>query len=259
MFQAPLVLAAIGQGGTFDFQRDPAQGLFYHAYKSAANYAVGVYVAGAGYSLADTFQLAQAYALFNSSNYGDPKPRNWITRGWQCRFWPVEEESYKTVKVRRYSVAARSATCAAVIIFGLVAVYVIQHQAFIFYVAWLLHTRDMMDASAKNSRGDEVIARTSVDAGPDGQSETIIRLSRARHLFSSRLLEVHSDDFLVGLTWLDDTTLELQLDFGCDAQMSTPLETIGLIHIRYVFGDTGPHRSPGYESFRRRDIPHEPC
>jgi hypothetical protein len=83
LFQAPLALAAIGQGGTFDFQRDPAQGLFYHAYKNAANYAVGVYMAGAGYSLADTFELAQAYALVNSSNYGDPKPRNWITLGWK--------------------------------------------------------------------------------------------------------------------------------------------------------------------------------
>lgn len=83
LFQAPLALAAIGQGGTFDFQRDPAKGLFYHVYKNAANYAVGVYMAGTGYSLADTFELAQAYALVNSSNYGDQKPRNWITRGWQ--------------------------------------------------------------------------------------------------------------------------------------------------------------------------------
>jgi len=56
--------AALHQGGTYDFQRDPMP-----AYANASNYAVGVYMAGAGYSLWETLRIAEAYAFFNSKNY----------------------------------------------------------------------------------------------------------------------------------------------------------------------------------------------
>ncbi len=67
------VRAAIGQEGTYDFQRDVPNQKFYHAYTPAANYAVGVYMAGAGYSLDTTRTLAKLYALQHSSNYNNSR------------------------------------------------------------------------------------------------------------------------------------------------------------------------------------------
>jgi hypothetical protein len=75
--------AAIGQGGTYDFQRDVPQQKFYFAYIHAANYAVGVYMAGAGYSLTATRVFAKLYALRNSSNFDSQDQLGWIKRGWQ--------------------------------------------------------------------------------------------------------------------------------------------------------------------------------
>ncbi len=59
---------AVGQGGMFDYQRD-SSGNFYPAYTTAANLAVGYYMAGAGYSATATYGIGELYALFNSSNY----------------------------------------------------------------------------------------------------------------------------------------------------------------------------------------------
>jgi hypothetical protein len=56
------------QFGTYDFQRDEATNTYFDEYVPAANYAIGVYMAGAGYSLAGTYATAQAYAMSNSSN-----------------------------------------------------------------------------------------------------------------------------------------------------------------------------------------------
>jgi hypothetical protein len=48
-WQNPIAaISAIWVNGTYDFQRD--NGYFYDAYIDASNYAVGVYMAGAGYS-----------------------------------------------------------------------------------------------------------------------------------------------------------------------------------------------------------------
>lgn len=74
--------AAIAQGGRYDFQRDPTTGKFYHDYIHAANYAAGVYMAGAGYSLSVTLLLAKLYALRNSNNYDAQDQLGWIKRGW---------------------------------------------------------------------------------------------------------------------------------------------------------------------------------
>jgi hypothetical protein len=73
---------AIAQGGTYDFQRDVPNEKFYDAYVRAANYAVGVYMAGAGYSLPSTLFLAKLYALKNSTNYNAQDQEHWIKRGW---------------------------------------------------------------------------------------------------------------------------------------------------------------------------------
>jgi hypothetical protein len=73
---------AIAQGGTYDFQRDAPNEKFYDAYVRAANYAVGVYMAGAGYSLPSTLFLAKLYALKNSTNYNTQDQEHWIKHGW---------------------------------------------------------------------------------------------------------------------------------------------------------------------------------
>ena len=78
----PSAHAAIAQGGEFDFQRDPKTHKLYQAYIPAANYAVGVYMAGAGHTLSETLVLAKAYAFGHSSNYSAQDREEWIRRGW---------------------------------------------------------------------------------------------------------------------------------------------------------------------------------
>ncbi|MGE3784595.1 MAG: hypothetical protein AB7H71_17875 [Alphaproteobacteria bacterium] len=80
--QFPLIDAAIGHGGKYDYQRDPAKKEVYDAYVHAANYSAGVYMAGAGYTLEDTLALAALYAFRHSSNYSTTSRFEWITRGW---------------------------------------------------------------------------------------------------------------------------------------------------------------------------------
>ncbi len=116
-----------------------------------------------------------------------------------------------------------------------------------------------MDASAKNRRGDIVTAETDFFGTPEHRSKTVIRLKRAGHWFSTTLVELRSWEVLIGLKWRDDDNLELQLDFGCDAQTSRPVSTVGPIHIAYHYGDPGDVPRVGYETFRRRDLPPQPC
>ena len=73
-------IAAIGHFGTFDFQRDGDN--FYTAYADASNYAVGVYMAGAGYSLKNTIFIGKFFARAFSSNAGVKAQEDWWTRGW---------------------------------------------------------------------------------------------------------------------------------------------------------------------------------
>ena len=85
MDQRDKAKAALGQFGTYDFQRDKATNTFFDEYVPAANYAIGVYMAGAGYDLAETYVFAQGYALFNSSNWYKywSRGRPWIKIGWE--------------------------------------------------------------------------------------------------------------------------------------------------------------------------------
>jgi hypothetical protein len=71
---------AVGHYGTYDYQRD--EGVFYSAYTDASNYAVGVYMAGAGYSFDATIAIAGFVANLQSSNAGSERQSGWWTRGW---------------------------------------------------------------------------------------------------------------------------------------------------------------------------------
>jgi hypothetical protein len=76
---------ALRQFGTYDFQRDKATNTYFDEYVPAANYAIGVYMAGAGYSLAGTYAIAQWYAMGHSSNWYKywSRGRPWIESGWE--------------------------------------------------------------------------------------------------------------------------------------------------------------------------------
>lgn len=130
-------------------------------------------------------------------------------------------------------------------------------------IAWMwssiLYGRDLMDASAKNGRGDVVSAETDFFGAPEHRSTTVIRLKRAGHWFSATLVQSRSWEVLVGLAWRDDDTLDLQLDFGCQPETSRPVTAVGPIRIVYHWGDPGDTPKIGYESFRRRDLPPQKC
>ena len=71
---------AVGHFGRYDFQR---QGdVFHSAYTDASNYAVGGYMAGAGYSNHETMTIAGSFARLYSSNAGSERQSAWWTRGW---------------------------------------------------------------------------------------------------------------------------------------------------------------------------------
>ena len=73
-------ISAIWLNGTYDFQRD--NGSFYSAYTNASNYAVGVYMAGAGYSHDATISIGTFLANSYSSNPDRKTQQAWWTRGW---------------------------------------------------------------------------------------------------------------------------------------------------------------------------------
>ena len=70
----------VGHFGRFDFQRDGDT--FIDAYSNASNYAVGVYMAGAGYTWHETFLIANTFAHIMSSNAGSRTQQAWWARGW---------------------------------------------------------------------------------------------------------------------------------------------------------------------------------
>jgi hypothetical protein len=139
------------------------------------------------------------------------------------------------------------------------SLYVLYLGILVFLLSRGLYLRNIEDATAKNARGDEVFAETNFEGGETHPWKTVVWLKRAGHLFSTTLLEANSYEVLVGLNWQDDDNLILQLDFGCDGNNSAPVEGVGPIHILYRFGDPGNIPKPGYESFRRRDLPRQPC
>jgi hypothetical protein len=83
-FDVPDIAAALDHGGKFDFQRDRSTRILNSNYVHASNYSVGVYMAGAGYSVADTIRISQGFSVFESSNHATDKEDQiaWTTRGW---------------------------------------------------------------------------------------------------------------------------------------------------------------------------------
>jgi hypothetical protein len=75
--------AALQHFGTYDFQRDKATNTRFAAYVDAANYAVGVYMAGAGYGKWESVTIAQTWGFFTSSTKCDENARAWTEKGWE--------------------------------------------------------------------------------------------------------------------------------------------------------------------------------
>jgi RHS repeat-associated protein len=71
------VNSAVGQGGTYDYRRDPIKRVVYSPLKDAANYSVGVYMKGAGYPRWVTVVIGEAYGITHSSNYDWKKSGSW--------------------------------------------------------------------------------------------------------------------------------------------------------------------------------------
>jgi hypothetical protein len=85
--------AALEQFGTYDFQRDKATNTSFSKYAHAANYAVGVYMVGAGYGKWESVKIAQTYGYFRSSNQYDPEGREWTEKGWEDAYrgdWKIK-------------------------------------------------------------------------------------------------------------------------------------------------------------------------
>ena len=80
-WQNPIAaVSAIWVNGAYDFQRDNEY--FYNAYIDASNYAVGVYMAEAGYSHKAMMSIGILLADQYSSNPDRARQQAWWTRGW---------------------------------------------------------------------------------------------------------------------------------------------------------------------------------
>jgi hypothetical protein len=66
----------------YDFQRDKATNTHFKDYVNAANYAVGVYMAGVGYGKWESVKIAQTYGFLFSSKKYDDNARDWTEKGW---------------------------------------------------------------------------------------------------------------------------------------------------------------------------------
>lgn len=73
---------ALEHFGTYDFQRDKEWNTWFKEYADVSNYAVGVFMAGAGYGRDPTVIIAQTYAYFRSINSYDERAIAWTRRGW---------------------------------------------------------------------------------------------------------------------------------------------------------------------------------
>ena len=74
---------AVGQGGTFDYQRpEGPNGRFDSQYTDASNFGVGVYMNGAGYSLHGMNAVGGAYSFLRSKNANSTAQSDWWAQGW---------------------------------------------------------------------------------------------------------------------------------------------------------------------------------
>jgi RHS repeat-associated protein len=75
---------AIGQCGTYDYQRDVKSETFIAPYTDASNFAVGVYMAGAGLSYEDVEELGKTYAFLKGSTGDMSKKIEYWKAGWNA-------------------------------------------------------------------------------------------------------------------------------------------------------------------------------
>ena len=121
----------------------------------------------------------------------------------------------------------------------------------------LIGNRYIDDAASVNARGDKAMAETKKTKMYPPLTKTVLKLKRADDWFSTTLLEVRSEDYLVGLNWRGEDMLVLTLDFGCHAEMSKPVASIGAIRISYRFDRSVILPAHGYSSLPRE--PRKPC
>jgi hypothetical protein len=79
--------AAVGQGGTFDYQRSSNSAgdtIFYSGYTNVSNFGVGGYLYGAGFTQLGASMVANTFAFFKSSNAGDPNQALYRKAGYQA-------------------------------------------------------------------------------------------------------------------------------------------------------------------------------
>jgi len=77
--------AAVGQYGTFDFQRyanSAGDTVFYSGYTNVSNFGVGAYLSGTGVPQWAASGIANTFALFKSSNAGDPNQATYRNAGY---------------------------------------------------------------------------------------------------------------------------------------------------------------------------------
>ena len=146
--------------------------------------------------------------------------------------------------------ALRALKLAMYATWALAGLAVLLWEALGFYIDWM-SDRYLDDASAVNAHGDRVIAETEQDSHGRFRATTVIKLKQVHHWFPTELLKAESHDYLVGFKWRGDDRLELTLDFGCNAQMTEPLASVGPIHIVYHFDRTAIFPAHGYSSFPR--------
>ena len=79
---AGILGTALGTGGTFDYQRNGS--MLYLQYANAANYGVGVYMAGAGYSLPQTISIARSFASIAGSTGNEGQRLSETVAGWSA-------------------------------------------------------------------------------------------------------------------------------------------------------------------------------
>jgi hypothetical protein len=152
--------------------------------------------------------------------------------------------------------ALRLLQFAMYVVWGLAALCVLYYAMVSLYISYL--DQVLGDASAINGRGDEVRATTQRERAGSSPAKTVIRLKEASRWFTTSLLVGRSSYYLVGFKWRGNNRLELILDFGCSAEVSTPVRQVGPIQIVYRFDRTAAPPEHGYSSFPG-NAPRQPC
>ena len=94
-----------------------------------------------------------------------------------------------------------------------------------------------MKDAINNKRGDKVEISTEVFDNRLTPERTVIRIERAHHWFWITLVTIDSFGIHEDMSWHNDDTLDIKLDFGCIVQIKDLKDRIGPIRILYRFTD----------------------